>query len=354
MHSGIKDTLTEIRSKYWIPQGRAFVRRFIGRCVLCRRYSASSYSVPSPPPLPEFRVRECSPFTTVGVDYAGPLVIKHYTYTSSKGTQNAFTSCSGKAWVCLFTCTVSRAVHFEIVIDLTPSSFLRCFKRFVSRRGLPSRIISDNGSTFKSASRELQRIVNHPRVKQYLSEISVQWIFNVERAPWWGGYFERMVQLMKRCLRKLVGRAKLSYDELYTSVTEVEAILNSRPLTYISASDLDEPLTPSHLIMGKRLLSVPDHLCHSEDSVSDPDYAPVTRTMLTRHSIYLHTILQHFWTRWRREYLLELRESHRRSQGHGSIKISIGDVVIIHDDTPRGMWRLGLVEEKLQGRDGEC
>ena len=79
------NTLTEIRSKYWIPQGRAFVRRFIGHCVLCRRYSASSYSVPSPPPLPEFRVRKCSPFTTVGVDYAGPLVIKHYTYTSSKG-----------------------------------------------------------------------------------------------------------------------------------------------------------------------------------------------------------------------------------------------------------------------------
>ena len=172
--------------------------------------------------------------------------------------------------------------------------------------------------------------------------------------PGGGDFFERMVQLMKRCLRKLVGRAKLSYDELYTSVTEVEAILNSRPLTYVSASDLDEPLTPSHLIMGKRLLSVPDHLCHSEDSVSDPDYAPVTRTMLTRRSIYLHTILQHFWTRWRREYLLELRESHRRSQGHGSIKISIGDVVIIHDDTPRGMWRLGLVKEKLQGRDGEC
>ena len=82
--------------------------------------------------------------------------------------------------------------------------------------------------------------MNHPRVKQYLSEIRVQWIFNVERAPRWGGFFECIVQLMKRCMRKLVGRAKLSYDELYTAVTEFEAILNSRPLTYVSASDLDE------------------------------------------------------------------------------------------------------------------
>ena len=88
--------------------------------------------------------------------------------------------------------------------------------------------------------------------------------------------------------------------------------------------------------------------------MSDPDYAPVTRTMLSRRFTYLHTILQHFWTRWRREYLLDLRESHRRSQGHGSTKVSIGDVVIVHDDTPRGTWRLGLVEEKLQRRDGEC
>ena len=88
----------------------------------------------------------------------------------------------------------------------------------------------------------------------------------MECAPWWGGFFERMVQLVKRCLQKLVGKAKLTYKELQTSLTEVEAILNSQPLTYISASDLDEPLTP-HLILGRRLLSLPDHLCEADSEI---------------------------------------------------------------------------------------
>ena len=353
MHSGIKDTLMEIRSKYWIPQGRAFVRRFINQCVLCRRYAASSYNIP-PPPLPRFRVKESNPFTTIGVDYAGPLVIKHYAHTSSQGTQNTYTTYNGKAWVCLFTCSVSRAVHFEIVTDLTPLSFLRCLKRFVSRRGFPSCIISDNGSTFKSASKELLKTVNHPEVKKYLFDVSIKWIFNVERAPWWGGFFERMVQLMKRCFRKLVGRARLSYEELYTAVTEVEAILNSRPLTVHSASDLDEPLTPSHLIMGKRLLAIPDHLCYSENMDSDPDYSTSSRVTLNRRVLYLNTILQHFWTRWKQEYLLELRELQRqRKIPNNTTKMSVGDIVVIHDDTPRGMWKLGIIERRLRGRDGE-
>ena len=270
VHSGTKDTLTEIRSRYWIPQGRSLVQQFIHKCVLCRRFGASSYKAPLPPPLPEYRVRECLPFSSIGVDYAGPLTIRQNTHTSNNGVQNALSPCSGKAWVCLFTCCASRAVHFEIVTDLSPQSFIRCLKRFVSRRGLPSRIISDNGSTFKAAAKEIKKIMSHPSVQKYLSTVNISWRFNVERAPWWGGFFERMVQLLKRCLRKMVGQAKLDYEELYTAVTEVELILNSRPLTYVSATDLEEPLTPSHLIMGKRILSLPDHMCQPDDT--DPDY----------------------------------------------------------------------------------
>ena len=257
-HSGVKDTLTEIRSAYWIPQGRSFVHKFVGHCVICRRYSAPSYKPPPPPPLPKYRVQEDFPFMSVGVDYAGPLTIKHYAHSSypkalTLGKPNAHISYGGKVWVCVFTC-VSRAVHFEIVTDLTPLSFIRCFKRFVSRRGLPARIISDNGTTFKAAAKTIRNVFKHPEVQNYLSDVNVKWIFNIERAPWWGGFFKRMVQLLKRCLRKMVGQAKLTYEELLTSVTEVELILNSRPLTYMSATDLEEPLTPTHLINGRRLL----------------------------------------------------------------------------------------------------
>ena len=291
IHFGVKDTLTEVRSRYWIPQGQVFVRQYISRCVVCRRYSASSYKPPPPPPLPEFRVQRSFPFSAVGVDYAGPLMIKQDPYKKEK--QNTYVTCNGKAWVCLFTCCVTRAVHIELVTNLSSQSFLGCFKRFISRRGLPSRIISDNGSTFKLASRYLKSILEHPEVQHYMSGINVKWSFNIERAPWWGGFFERMIQLLKKCLRKLVGQAKLTYEELLTGVTEVELILNSRPLSYVTTDDFEEPLTPSHLINGRRLLNLPDHLCHTEPEEFNPDSSrQVLKQKIEIFEYYFGTLLE--------------------------------------------------------------
>uniref|UniRef100_A0A1X7TWU4 DUF5641 domain-containing protein n=1 Tax=Amphimedon queenslandica TaxID=400682 RepID=A0A1X7TWU4_AMPQE len=117
-----------------------------------------------------------------------------------------------------------------------------------------------------------------------------------------------MVELMKRSLRMLVGRSTLTYEELLTVLTEIEAVINSRTLTYMTASDLDEPFTPSHLIMGSRLWSLPDHMC---DSDSDLDYNSNNKVVINKRAKHLQTILEHFWTRWKHEYLLDLRESHR-------------------------------------------
>ena len=323
----------ELRSRFWIPQGRALVRSFIHQCVICRRYAAANYKAP-PAPLPDFRVQQGYPFASVGVDYAGPLMIRYHavrTQTSlahtSHGKQNTFTLCNGKAWVCLFTCCVTRAVHLDVVTDLSSQSFLRCLKRFIARRGLPSRIVSDNGTTFKGASKSIRNIMDHPEVHHFMSGVNVKWDFNIEMAPWWGGFFERIVQLLKRCLRKLVG-------------------LNLRPLTYISATDLDEPITPSHLLTGRRLLDLPDYLCQKK---GDEDYN--CTYSISQRMNHLNNILDHFWNRWRREYLTELRENHRRRNPDVS-NIAKGDVVIIHDDTHRGLWRLGVVEKTLKGKDG--
>ena len=103
-HAGVKDTLTELKSRFWISQGRSLVRQFISRCVVCRKYASSCYKTPPPPPLPDYRVRESNPFTAIGVDYAGPLVIKrhahtpyHITHTQNQGVQNAHSTHSGKA-----------------------------------------------------------------------------------------------------------------------------------------------------------------------------------------------------------------------------------------------------------------
>ena len=119
-HSGMKATLTEIRSRFWIPQGRSLIWKYINQCVVCRRHDAPSYKPPPPPPLPKYRV---PPFTAIGVDFAGPLMIRQnpyisHTHNNVTESTNTLSPCRGKAWVCLFTCCVSRAVHFEIVVDL--------------------------------------------------------------------------------------------------------------------------------------------------------------------------------------------------------------------------------------------
>ena len=113
-------------------------------------------------------------------------------------------------------------------------------------------MVSDNAKTFKSASGTLEALFNLPSVQAYFSENKIRWRFNLEKAPWWGGFFERLVKSTKRCLKKLLGNAKLNYEELFTVMTEVEAVLNSRPLTYVYSEDIETPLTPSHLVMGKR------------------------------------------------------------------------------------------------------
>ena len=253
-------------------------------------------------------------------------------------------------WLCLFTCCVVRAVHLDLVPDMTTSAFLRCLKRFVSRRGLPKRIISDNGQTFKCAARMMQAMLNQQDIQQYLTNNQIQWTFNVEKAPWWGGVFERMIKSTKRCLRKVVGRARLYYNDLSTVLVEVEAVINSRPLTYISAEDLDEPLTPSHFLCGRRVLSLPDGL--SEENV-DEEFM-LTRTDLNRRLRYLNAMLNQFWKRWRGEYLLELREAHRRHGGKpGAIPPSVGDIVLVEEnDKPRGLWKLARVCSLITGRDG--
>ena len=134
--------------------------------------------------------------------------------------------------------------------------------------------------------------------------------------------FERMI--VNRCLRKMIGKAKFSYDELLTAITEVEMIVNSRPISYMSTDDLEEPLTPSHLLIGRRVLSLPDNLCYREEIDDDIEITP---THLGKRMKYLNNTLNQFWRRWRNEYLLELRDYHHYDKGKSNVvPIAIGDV----------------------------
>ena len=148
--------------------------------------------------------------------------------------------------------------------------------------------------------------MNDPGVKQYFANARMKWTFNLEKAPWWGGIFERLVRSVKKCLKKTIGGATLTYEELLTVVVEVEMILNCRPLSYVSGEDTEEPLTPSHLLCGRRLMSLPD-----SNTSDTPDYdIDVQPQDLSRRMQHLSNVLNHFWKRWRNKYLIELQNAH--------------------------------------------
>ena len=124
LHSGVRSTLAQLRSKYWVPKGRQEVKRVLGACLICRKWNSKPCTRPQQAALPEFRVTRSAPFVNAGVDFAGPLFV-----TTKDGMS--------KVYIALFTCCVTRAVHLELVEDLTAPTFLRCLRRFIGRRGTP-------------------------------------------------------------------------------------------------------------------------------------------------------------------------------------------------------------------------
>ena len=330
-HSKVRSTLAELRSIYWVTQGRQYVKKLIKNCFICKKLEGKSYNAPPIAPLPDFRVNEAPPFSKVGVDFAGPLFIKR------QGEM-------AKVWIALFTCCVSRAVHLELVENLHASTFINCLRRFSARRGTPNLVVSDNAKTFKATAAYIRKLQQNSALQDFLSCKRITWKFNLERAAWFGGFFERMIGTMKRCLRKVLGNAKLTFDEFITVLSEVECTLNSRPLTY-QYEELETPLTPFHLMLGRRLSPLSENI---DISVINDD----THEKLSNRFLYLTKKLNHFWNRWRYEYLVDLREFHRHKKTTPE-KISIGDVVLIHEDNvKRGLWKIVIIEKLITGKDG--
>ena len=138
-HAGTTSTLTAIRQRFWIPTGRQQIKSQLRQCVICRKHGGKPYQIPDPPPLPHIRTCASVPFTITGIDFTGAL------YVYNNNTEE-------KVYICLFTCATSRAIHLEVVTDLTVDTFLLAFRRFASRRSLPQIVVSDNASTYVSGS----------------------------------------------------------------------------------------------------------------------------------------------------------------------------------------------------------
>ena len=334
LHAGTNSTITFIRQKYWVPAIRQVVRSVLRKCVTCKKVVGRPYAIPDPPPLPSHRVDQSEPFKVTGVDFTGALRVKDVKKEH-------------KAYICLFTCASTRAVHLELLHDLSEESFMNCFRRFCSRKSTPSIMISDNGSTFQAASVSIKQLVRASKLQDSLHLKGIQWQFIPSRAPWFGGWWERLIGLTKMTLKKVLGHSLVSFEELQTLVTEVEAILNDRPITYVPTESNDpEALTPSELLYGRRITSLP----HYNDTQT-PSSVSFSRTSATRRAKRLGELLNHFHDRWTHEYLTALRERHQTS-GNNSQRIRVGDIVQIHQESPRVQWKLARVDELFPGSDG--
>ncbi|XP_064464904.1 uncharacterized protein LOC135376233 [Ornithodoros turicata] len=326
-HTGVQDTLCEIRQKYWIVRGRQTVRRALHTCLQCKRRRLDPETAPVAP-LPRERITPTSPFDVVGVDFAGPL----YAFDNNK---------QRKAYIVLFSCGVTRAIHLELATGMSTQHFLGAFMRFASRRGVPSLIMSDNARTFHQTSRILSTASSE--VQDFAARNRIKWRFIVERAPWWGGWWERMVRCVKDSLRRCLGRRHLTYEDLTTALCEVECIVNCRPLTYVDSDPAAlHPLTPADFLVGKRLTATP-----TPGEVAQPLDAGRLKHYLKAQD----SLRQQFWSRWRKEYLFQLRSAHMARRDPES-QLRVGDVVIIHERGPPLLWKLGRVTQTIPGRDG--
>lgn len=249
-----------------------------------------------------------------------------------------------KCYICLFICFSVKAVHLELVCDLTEDGFLAAFRRFTSRRGLPSEVWSDNATNFIAASKNLKELKDFLENKKnsitsYCAEQNVKWNFIPAASPHFGRLWESNIKSVKRHLLKVINNTHLTYDEFYTLIVQIEAILNSRPLFPISSDPNDlNPLTPSHFLTGKPLITVPD-----------PNLVDVAVGRLSRFQL-IQQLQQSFWKRWSKDYLTYIQQRNKWTKSCPSL--STGTMVLLKDDQlPPCHWMLGRILKTYPGND---
>lgn len=326
-----------LQKDFWILSARQVIRSRIFRCIFCFRTRAKP-TEPIMSALPSDRVNVAGVFHTVQTDFAGPFSVKASRLRNAKIT---------KAYLCVFICSSTKAVHLEVVGDLSTEAFLAALFRFTSRRGLPSVIRSDNGTNYVGTNRhldEVQKYLARRDVQESLgndaSKTGITWIFNAPAAPHFGGLFEAAVKSAKTLLKRIIGEQVLTFEELVTVFTRIEAVLNSRPLCPLSNDPQDcEVLTPAHFLVGKPLLSVPEFNFHD-----------VPDNRLSRYRL-VQALSQRFWHKWSDQYLHTLQN--RNKWNSPTEPPNIGDLVLIKEENiPPLKWKLGRIIELSPGKDG--
>ena len=247
----------------------------------------------------------------------------------------------GNAYLAIFTCSLSRAIHLELMASLETDNFLTSLKRFIARHGRPRVIYSDNGGTFIKAEKWLRELRKDERLQGLLEQHEISWKFNLSRPPWWGGHFERLIGVVKSSMFKAIGGATLTWSELSEVLLDVETQINRRPLSYVE-DDVELPILTPATFLYQRTNQLPEG---ETWRITDRD--------IRRRAKYLRTCKDKMWSRWQREYLTALRERHNLTHAVTKFQPKKGDVVIVKTDSKNhGTWPLAIVNEVYPGSDG--
>ncbi|EFP10192.1 hypothetical protein CRE_01450 [Caenorhabditis remanei] len=332
LHCGVNTVLGIIREKYAGKKWRSAIKNRLTKCIRCRKVNNHPYPKPKAGNLPERRITKDRAFQHIGIDYAGPFIVKA---PGGRGYT------AHKSWIAVITCMTSRLVHLELVYSLTTDEFLLALARFMGRRGIPDSISTDNATTFQAAANIATSAYS---VENYLANKRIKWYFNTALAPWEGGVWERMVGLVKKALKHGLGDQCYSRKDLETIIIECESIINHRPLTYI-ADEESEIIRPIDLIQPK--ISYPIY----NEKLLENEYREYTY----RFREVINSV-KRFWEVFNRDYQNQNKifESVTfPNKAHcNTVQPVVGEIVMIKDEQlPRGKWQLGRITKLCPGKD---
>ena len=245
----------------------------------------------------------------MGVDFAGPV---YYKITKSS---------TAKAYITLFTCASTRAVHLKLCCNLFATEFHTAVKEFTARRRCPQTIVSDDGKTFIATGKWLSVLQRDHSLANFMGMQNLKWKFNLAWAPWWGGFFERLIGIMKRCLSKVICRSLLSYGELEEVLLDIEICMNNRPLFY-QGEEFERPVLTQNTLLGGR-----------PNPILEEDLEKIGEEEVTRRMRFLQKSKEHLRKRFMKEYVHALEERQQLPTGNIDEIPNIGVLVLLKDET---------------------
>ncbi|VDO14752.1 unnamed protein product [Brugia timori] len=357
-HAGTKFTLAAFRRHYFVPKCQKVVTQILRRnCALCNNTRSRPYQQPSHPSLPDFRlVPFTTPFTYTGVDIFGPFqVFKKYLYKSKKQLATP-TSKLKKVWGLIFTCLSTRAVHLLSIDSLTTEDIWDAFNSFFADRGTPKHILSDNAAQFKLLAMYLPEFwdsfANQSTVARDLREANITWSFTPAKAPWYGGVYERVIQLVKEALYKSLSHNPVKRRLFSTVLKRIQSMLNERPLCPSSDDAEQWTLTPAHFLranLGSCTLT--------QDTILPVEMTPTAANLarFIRQDQHYNRLV---WLQWKQLYLTYLRDkvpkafpnAYRTSE----YVPRVGEIVHVLDfESKPGVYKLAKVKKLLPSQDGK-